>query len=152
MKAKPFIVIFSLVASAVGAATINQQIEAAEPMESCTVALADAYTASLPVARTTAQKAKGLSGRTDVAPGMVFAWETPQRPAVWMKDTHLPLDVAFVDASGDITQTMTLPALSLTPHQSRREIVAMIELPAGTLDRLGVSVGDHTTAHQCAIE
>lgn len=149
MKAKPFITILSLVSVSVGAAAINQRIEAADPMDACTVALGDSHTVSLPVARTTAQKAAGLSGRADVAPGMVFVWEWPQRPVVWMKDTRQPLDVAFVDDTGNITQTMTLPPESLTPHRSEREIVAMIELPAGTLDDLGIGPGGRTTAHQC---
>lgn len=104
---------------------------------------------TMPVARTKEERGQGLSGVKDIASGMIFVWRWPQRPVVWMKGTLQPLDIAFIDEGGVITEILTLEAGSIRPHRSESVIVAMIELPAGELQRIGAQAGDTTTANQC---
>ena len=56
------------------------------------------------VAATPAARARGLSGRDRLRPdrGMLFVWPHPGPRRFWMKDTRMPLAVAFLDSSGRI--------------------------------------------------
>jgi uncharacterized membrane protein (UPF0127 family) len=51
------------------------------------------------VASTDAQRAEGLMNRRRLAPkaGMVFLFARPTRTQFWMKDTLIPLSIAFYD-------------------------------------------------------
>src|SRR5438270_13377282 len=54
------------------------------------------------VARTDAERARGLMGQRRLAPdsGMLFAFPQPTEASFWMKDTLIPLSIAFVDGRG----------------------------------------------------
>lgn len=51
------------------------------------------------VADSPRERERGLSGRERLAPdeGMLFAYDTPTRPAVWMKDMRFALDLIWID-------------------------------------------------------
>ena len=46
----------------------------------------------------------GLMHRSDLDPdcGMLFCYDEPQDLSFWMRDTHLPLSIAFIDDEGRI--------------------------------------------------
>ncbi|HKJ71443.1 MAG TPA: DUF192 domain-containing protein [Gammaproteobacteria bacterium] len=56
------------------------------------------------VAVTSTERARGLSGRDRLAPdrGMLFVWPGEEPRRFWMKDTRIPLSVAFLDRRGRI--------------------------------------------------
>jgi len=58
------------------------------------------------VARTSRARERGLAGRTALAAdaGMLFVFRRPGRPCFWMKDTVLPLSLAFINERGMIVQ------------------------------------------------
>lgn len=58
------------------------------------------------VARTSRARERGLAGRTALAAdaGMLFVFRRPGRPCFWMKDTLLPLSLAFLNERGMIVQ------------------------------------------------
>lgn len=62
------------------------------------------------VARTSRARERGLAGRTALAAdaGMLFVFRRPGRPCFWMKDTLLPLSLAFLDERGRIVQREVL--------------------------------------------
>jgi uncharacterized membrane protein (UPF0127 family) len=62
---------------------------------------------------------------------------------MWMKDTLIPLDMLFIDERGAIVSTAenTVP-LSLTTISSGKPVLAVLEVNAGTVARLGVHPGD----------
>ncbi|MGH8262581.1 MAG: DUF192 domain-containing protein [Steroidobacteraceae bacterium] len=77
--------------------------------------------------------------------GMLFVYAPEQEHYVsmWMKNTYIPLDMAFIDRSGRIvniaenTKPLTLDVIgSVVP------VVAVLELPAGTARRLQLRRGD----------
>lgn len=74
--------------------------------------------------------------------GMLFDFETEQPVAFWMKNTPLPLDMLFIDRTGTVVHIAkgTIP-YSETPIPSTRPVRAVLELNAGTADRLGITSG-----------
>ena len=97
------------------------------------------------LAVTPAQQAQGLMYRQRMEPdaGMLFLYDRPQGVAMWMKNTLIPLDMFFIDAKGRITgiEERTVP-FSTQTIESPGLASAVLELNAGTAERLGIRVGD----------
>lgn len=96
------------------------------------------------VARTAEQKQQGLMNRKSLGDreGMIFVYKSDQHLAFWMKNTTIPLTLAFLSKDGEITQIEQLKPLSLKSVVSERAVRYALELPAGVLEELGVQVGD----------
>jgi len=97
------------------------------------------------LAETGAQQARGLMFRRELAAdaGMLFLYEPPQHVSMWMKNTLIPLDMVFITAAGAIHRVASWAApLSLTAIHSGAPVTAVLELPGGTADRLGLRAGD----------
>jgi len=75
--------------------------------------------------------------------GMLFLFEVPQPAAFWMKDTYLSLDLVFIDPLGRVLNIArnTRP-FSLTPIESDGPVIAVLEVAAGTAERIGLVPGD----------
>ncbi|MSO81615.1 MAG: DUF192 domain-containing protein [Alphaproteobacteria bacterium] len=91
------------------------------------------------------QKSKGLMHRREMAPdaGMLFVYAAPQIISMWMQNTYLPLDMVFIGMGGRVAHIVerTVP-LSTAIVSSRERVVAVLELNAGTVSRLGLARGD----------
>ena len=99
------------------------------------------------VARTQAQLERGLMYRRSVPPGtgMVFLFPHDEQPWFWMKDTFVPLQIAFFDDRGRIVQidAMTPCRTARCPHVAPRlPARGALEVARGTLTRAGVRVGE----------
>ena len=92
-----------------------------------------------------AQRAQGLMFRTRMAAdaGMLFVYPTEEPVAMWMKNTHLPLDMLFIRGDGRIVNIVegTVP-FSLETIPSGQAVKAVLELNAGTVARLDIKPGD----------
>ena len=97
------------------------------------------------VATTPAQLEQGLMFRRSLAPdaGMIFDFGAPETPAMWMKNTLIPLDMLFVDQQGRIVgvHERAVPE-SLETIAAPAPARAVIELNGGTAARLGIRPGD----------
>jgi uncharacterized membrane protein (UPF0127 family) len=101
----------------------------------------------LDVARTPEARAQGLMGVESLPNngGMVFLWDAPTTDAFWMKDTLIPLSVAFFDGDGRITAILDMTPCRADPcelYQAPGSYVGAIEMNRGAFERLGVKVGD----------
>lgn len=78
----------------------------------------------------------------DADAGMLFLFPRQGRIAMWMKNTHVSLDMLFVRADGTVDRVVehTEP-LSLETIESANPVAAVIELKAGTAARLGIHAG-----------
>ncbi len=91
-----------------------------------------------------AERSQGLMFREtmDPAAGMLFVYESPRRAQFWMKNTLIPLDMIFADASGLVTRVHSnaVPG-DLTPIDGGPEVVYVLEINAGLADKLGIGPG-----------
>ena len=96
------------------------------------------------VARSEEQKNRGLMHRRTLGErsGMIFVYEADEHLSFWMKNTTLPLTLAFLSSEGEILQIEELKPLSLRAVSSERAARYGLELPSGSLQRLGVKPGD----------
>jgi uncharacterized membrane protein (UPF0127 family) len=97
------------------------------------------------LAKTARQQAQGLMfrRRMDRDAGMLFVYDTPQIITMWMKNTYIPLDMIFIGADLRVSSIAerTIPQ-SLETISSQKPSVAVLEVNAGTVRRLGLKVGD----------
>jgi uncharacterized membrane protein (UPF0127 family) len=99
------------------------------------------------VADTAAEREHGLMGRQDLAPhsGMAFVFPEDTTTSFWMKDTLIPLSIAFYDDTGRIVRI-----LDMQPCRANRcplydpEVAyrGALEVNLGAFRRWGVEVGD----------
>ncbi|MET0144807.1 MAG: DUF192 domain-containing protein [Ilumatobacteraceae bacterium] len=100
------------------------------------------------VAATAAERAQGLMGVTDLggADGMVFLWDEPTTSQFWMRDTPMPLSIAFFAdgefvSSADMVPCMTGPAEGCPRYTAAAPYVAAIEVFPGGLEAIAVRDG-----------
>ena len=94
-------------------------LSAASAMAKDTIPLRlGAFTVQADVAATPDQRARGLMFRERLADnhGMLFVFEQAAPICMWMKNTPLPLAVAFVDARGAIINVESMVPRTETPH------------------------------------
>jgi uncharacterized membrane protein (UPF0127 family) len=95
----------------------------------------------------------GLMHRSELPAdhGMLFAYDHPEVMKFWMRNTFIPLDMLFMGHDGKIMAI----AQNVQPHDERpvgpnEPMWAELELPAGTVARLGIRTGD--TVRHAAFE
>lgn len=96
------------------------------------------------LATTPEQRARGLMHRQTLAPadGMAFFFAKPARQKFWMKNTPLPLDMLFVDASRRIVYIGHGIPLSEEPVGPAGKVLAVFEIAGGRAAKEGIRVGD----------
>ena len=97
------------------------------------------------LATTPAQRSRGLMERGDLAPhaGMLFVFETPREASFWMKNTLIPLDLLFIDATGRIVRiAANATPLSEAPIPSGEPVKGVLEIAGGRAAEAGIAVGD----------
>ena len=99
------------------------------------------------VADTPEDRATGLMWREDLAPfdGMAFVWTEPTAATFWMKNTLIPLSIAFWDREGRIVAILDMEpctADSCPRYEAGTSYVGAVEVEQGLLDELGIGLGD----------
>lgn len=99
------------------------------------------------VADDPAEQQRGLMHRTELTTdhGMLFVFEEPKVLVFWMKDTLIPLDILFFDASGTFVHAATMTPCTVPSGcptwSSVRESLTALEVPAGFATAHGVGPG-----------
>ena len=99
--------------------------------------------ASVEVAADPSQRAVGLSGRHALGEdeGMLFIFPEPGHASFWMRDTHVPLSIAFITQELEIAEIQHMEPLSDKYHAPGVPVIMALEMPAGWFDKNGVSAG-----------
>jgi uncharacterized membrane protein (UPF0127 family) len=103
-------------------------------------------TLSVEIAETPAQRALGLMNRPSLArnAGMAFVFPRDTNGAFWMKDTLIPLSIAFYNAKGRILRILDMepcprdPCPTYSPGVMYR---GALEVNRGAFTRLGIKRG-----------
>ena len=95
------------------------------------------------VADTVAARMQGLMYRTTLAPnsGMLFVYEQPAMECMWMKNTLLPLSVAFMDDKGTIINIARMQPQTEVSHCTERPASYALEMEQGWFARNGIRPG-----------
>jgi uncharacterized membrane protein (UPF0127 family) len=98
-------------------------------------------------ADTPAERAHGLMGRTSLGTdeGMVFVFDGPTDGSFWMKDTLIPLSIAFWDEDGRIVGIRDMEPCTADPcptYGSPEPYVGALEVDQGFFAEHGVVIGD----------
>ncbi len=99
------------------------------------------------IADTSAERQKGLMNRRSLArrAGMVFRYAQDTTGGFWMKNTLIPLDIAFYDRRGRILRILTMTPCRRDPCRIYAPGVAYrsaLEVNASSFRRWNVRVGD----------
>jgi len=96
------------------------------------------------VAATEETRTTGLMRRFSLRPdhGMLFVFEQPQQLAFWMKNTYIPLSIAFIGTDGRIINIEDMAPLTEMTHDSRGPAIYALEMKKGWFAQLGIKPGD----------
>ena len=101
------------------------------------------------VADEPAERQHGLMERKSLGAdeGMLFVFPEDQILSFWMKNTTIPLSLAYIDSNGVIREIHDLEPLSLRPVSSRVSVRYALEVNQGRFAELGIEPG-----HKVAFE
>ena len=135
-------IIFALFAAAVPAREAGQQ----------TVEIATksgVHVFAVEVVDNDADRAKGLMYRKELPEGrgMLFDFHREQEVSFWMQNTYIPLDMVFIRGDGRILRIAekTEP-MSTRLIPSGGPVRAVLEVVAGTAQKLGIAPGDRVAS------
>jgi uncharacterized membrane protein (UPF0127 family) len=99
------------------------------------------------IAETSETMAAGLMGVESLSDseGMAFLSEAPSRDPFWMKDTLIPLDIAFWDGQGLIVDILQMDPCKADPcplYNPDSDYLGALEVNQGLLGKEGVGIGD----------
>ena len=95
------------------------------------------------VAADMSSRSQGLMHRKALAPnaGMLFIFDEPAPHCMWMKNTYIPLSVAFIDAQGVIINIADMQPHSEQSHCAARPAVYALEMTQGWFAQRGIKAG-----------
>lgn len=101
----------------------------------------------LEVVRSPEDRSRGLMGRTylESDKGMIFVWETPTDSPFWMKDTLIPLSIAFINGDGAVIDIQDMEPQTLTRHFPPGPYLYAVEANKGFFEKNGVASGDRVS-------
>ncbi len=95
------------------------------------------------VAQTPEQRSIGLMNRPSMGPneGMLFVFEQPGQQCFWMKNTLIPLSIAFVADDGNIVNIEAMQPQTLDSHCSKKPVRFVLEMNEGWFAKRGIKPG-----------
>lgn len=103
----------------------------------------DGHSVRAEVAATEDERARGLMFRDHLGAedGMLFVYKDEKPRGFWMKDTRIPLDIAYLDSAGKILRIVSMKPLSTESVPSVFPARYALEMNKGWFEGKGVKVG-----------
>ena len=93
------------------------------------------------------ERERGLMYRTALGEdrGMLFVFPDEQPLSFWMKNTEIPLSIAYIDSKGRIMDLLDMKPLDDEPphYTSSKPVQYALEVNQGFFEERGVKVGNH---------
>jgi uncharacterized membrane protein (UPF0127 family) len=138
-------VILRAVLAALAFVTASGAIVAQDaPQKLSTIRLsAGMHVLNVEVAQTAQEHSIGLMFRKSMPTndGMLFVFDRAGQQCFWMKNTLLPLSVAFIADDGSITNIDTMKPQTLDSHCSTGEVRYVLEMNDGWFAKRGIKAG-----------
>jgi uncharacterized membrane protein (UPF0127 family) len=101
------------------------------------------YVIKAEVAANEADREQGLMFRQSMGQneGMAFLFGAPASVCMWMKNTLIPLSVAFIDADGKIVNIEDMQAQTLNSHCSKKPVPYALEMNLGWFKQKNIKPG-----------
>ena len=95
------------------------------------------------VARTPEQHQTGMMMRTEMATheGMLFAFDDVSPRCFWMKNTLLPLSIAFIEDDGTVVNIAEMKPRSEASHCSEKPVRYVLEMNQGWFSKRAIKAG-----------
>ncbi|AYE36514.1 hypothetical protein DB313_03470 [Borrelia turcica IST7] len=89
-------------------------------------------------------RAKGYMGTKNVNEnnGILFMFDKERNLSFWMKDTPIPLEIAYINSRGIIKEIYSLVPFSEKNIDSKYKVKYALEVPAGSFSKFKIKVGD----------
>lgn len=112
------------------------------------------YRLTVEIAATPEARSRGLMFRRDMPEnhGMLFVWDWDDIQSMWMRNTFLPLSVAFIDADFHVVNIEHMEPLTLQLHSSQLPIRYALEVHQGWFARHGVVPGTRLSGIEYALD
>jgi uncharacterized membrane protein (UPF0127 family) len=96
------------------------------------------------IARTQEERARGLMYRKELpdGEGMLFVFERDQIASFWMKNTYIPLSIAYITSDGRIVEIRDMYPHDESSVMSSRSVRYALEVPQNWFSRVGIKTGD----------
>lgn len=136
-----------LTALGLGAAVAQQALQAPQPALRTTQLSTGIHVITAEVAATPQSRMIGLMMRESLKPnhGMVFVFEDKSMHCFWMRNTLLPLSIAFIDDDGAIVNIADMTPKSEASICPQRPVRFALEMEQGWFAKRGVTAGKRIT-------
>ena len=74
--------------------------------------------------------------------GMLFVWDTEGERSIWMQNTYVALDVAFIDHNFRIVDIQQMEPQTTNIHDGASPAMFVLEVRQGWFAEKGIVVGD----------
>ena len=103
----------------------------------------DGHTIHVELAKTPAEHTRGLMDRRELAQnhGMLFIYPLSYRASMWMKNTYLPLSVAFINDTRQIVHIADMQPQTTKIHRSPVTVRYALEVNLGWFETHNVTPG-----------
>ena len=127
-----------------GSATTDAEPGTPQATLTITNSTGDEVVVPVEIADTDAERQRGLMERTALAEdaGMLFVYDREQLLSFWMRNTLIPLSIAYIGTEGRIVDIQDMQPLDETPHPSAEPAQYALEVNQGFFEERGVEVGD----------
>ncbi|MCG8468039.1 MAG: DUF192 domain-containing protein [Gemmatimonadetes bacterium] len=124
-------------------ASAGEPTEAAEPGEQVTIRVSG-IEGQVEIADDEAERSRGLMFREKLGEndGMLFIYPRERTLGFWMKNTLIPLDIAYADREGRIVDIQQMEPQTLETHDSAAPAQYALEMNQGWFEANGVGIGD----------
>ena len=99
---------------------------------------------NLIISNTDAARRKGLMNQAflEKNTGMLFIWPSSKKQCMWMKNTSLPLSIAYLSSDGRILEIYDMVPFSEDSICSMKNVRMAVEVNQGWFARNKISIGD----------